>query len=108
MASVNLTTATVSGSIIEGESFEFTISSAQGIDVTITGKDQEGSTDSWFTTNPATITKGSTSVTVTAAQITPPGEYVTYLVAGMNVDDAAHIVVGDSMPARERHERKAS
>jgi len=102
MATVNLTTATVSGDIKDPETFEFTISSAQGNDVTITRKDEVGATDSWFTPNPATITKGGTSVTVTAAQVTPTGEYVTYIVGGMNVNDAAHIVVGDSMPARER------
>ena len=51
---------------------------------------------------------GDTSVTVTAAQITPLGQYVTYIVGGMNVSSAAHIVVGDSMPGLERRERKAS
>jgi hypothetical protein len=102
MATVNLTTATVTGDIKVPDTFEFTISSAQGNDVTITGEDEERATDSWFTPNPAKITKGDTSVTVTAAQVTPTGEYVTYIVGGMNVNDAAHIVVGDSMPARER------
>jgi hypothetical protein len=107
MATVNLTTATVSGSIKDPEDFEFTISSAQGNDVTITGKDQVGATDSWFTPNPAKIVSGNTSVTVRAAQVTPIGQYVTYIVGGMNVSGAAHIVVGSEMPARER-ERKAS
>jgi hypothetical protein len=108
MATINLTTATVTGSIVDGEPFEFTISSAQGTNVTITGKDEVGSTDSWFTPNPATIVKNTTSVTVTAAQTTPIGEYVTYVVTGMNVNDAAHIVVGAQMPGGQRHERKAS
>ena len=108
MPTVNLTTATVSGDIKDTETFEFTISSAQGNNVTITVKDEVGSTDSWFTPNPATITQGDTSVTVTAAQITPLGQYVTYIVGGMNVSSAAHIVVGDSMPGLERRERKAS
>ncbi len=107
MATVNLTTASVSGSIIDGESFEFTISSANPNDVTITGRNEVGAEDSWFTPSPATITRGNTSVTVTAAQITPTGQYVTYIVGGMLTSSAAHIVVDSTMPARE-HERKAS
>jgi hypothetical protein len=102
MATVNLTTATVTGGIEAGHTFEFTISSANANAVTITGKDEVGATDSWFTPNPATITAGNTSVTVTAQQATPIGQYVTYIVGGMLTSSAAHIVVGDSMPSRER------
>ena len=97
MGTINLTMGSSEGTFTVDESVTFTISSAQTINVTITGKDQQGSTDSWFTPNPATILAGKTSVSATAAQVTPIGEYVTYMVTGMNVPGAAHVHVGSSM-----------
>jgi hypothetical protein len=102
MATVYIDTATTSGSFIDGQNFDFQISSSQTGDVTITGRDQEGGNDSWFTPDPATIPGGSTSVTVKAQQITPIGEYVTYLVGNRNTNGNAHIVVGDSMQEQRK------
>lgn len=108
MATVYLDTGTSSGAFTSGHTFNFEISSPQALPVTITGRDEEGANDSWFTPNPATITAGNTTVTVTAQQVTPTGQYVTYLLGGRNASQAAHIVVGSSMPGLEHHERKAS
>jgi hypothetical protein len=105
MATVYLDTGTASGTFTSGHGFNFEISASQTIDVTITGRDQEGSDDSWFTPNPATITAGNTTVTVTAQQITPTGQFFTYVVGGRNTSGNAHVVVGSSMHA---HEKKAS
>ena len=106
MGSVNLTVGTSSGSFTVDENFTFTISSAMTGDVKIYGRNAQGGSTAWFSPDPATITAGSTSVTVDAEQISPAGSYFTYTVTGMNTTTNAHIVVGDSMPARER-ERKA-
>jgi hypothetical protein len=106
MGSVNLTAGTASGTFTEDQNFTFTISSAVADDVKIYGRNAQGGNSAWFSPDPATIPAGSTSVTVEAVEISPPGSYFTYAVTGINVTAAAHIVVGDSMPARE-HERKA-
>jgi hypothetical protein len=103
MASVNLTTATVSGTITSGHTFEFTISSATTNDVTITGKNNLGGNSSWFSPNPATIPAGSTSVTVTAGSPTSGSNYDTYIVGGMLVSSEAHIQVGSAFPAAPAH-----
>ncbi|MGB2604660.1 MAG: hypothetical protein WBC78_13765 [Candidatus Sulfotelmatobacter sp.] len=107
MGSVNVTAGTSSGSFTVDENFTFTISSAMTGDVKIYGRSAQGGSTAWFSPDPATITAGSTSVTVEAEQISPAGSYFTYIVQGMIVNSAAHVVVGDSMPARER-EKKAS
>jgi len=102
MGSVNLTAGTASGTFTEGHDFTFTMSSALGNPVYIYGKDAQGGGTAWFSPDGAEIPTGSTSVTVEAVQISPAGSYFSYTVGGMNVNAAAHIVVGDSMPARER------
>ena len=102
MASVNLTTATVSGSITSGHTFEFTISSAAENDVTITGRNNLGSNFSWFSPDPATISTGQTSVTVTAGSPTTGTNYDTYVVGGMIVSGEAHIQVGSAFPAHAK------
>jgi hypothetical protein len=102
MASVNLTTATVVGSITSGHNFEFTISSAAGNDVTITGKNDQGGDLSWYSPNPATITAGQTSVTVTAGSATTGLHYDTYVVGGINVSGEAHVTVGSAFPAHAK------
>lgn len=98
MASVNLTTATVLGTITSGETFEFTISSAVTNNVTITGRNMQGGNLSWFTPNPATITTGQTSVSVTAGSPTSGTNYDTYIVGGMNVTSEAHVHVSSAFP----------
>lgn len=110
MGSINLTTGTASGDFKVGEPFTFTISSANPVVVTITGRDDDGKDYAWFTSNPypAKIPIGQTSVSATPTEEVSVPDYFTYLVTGMNIPGNAHIVVGDSMPARERHERKAS
>jgi hypothetical protein len=107
MGSVNLTAGTASGTFTEGHDFTFTISSALTNNVYIYGRTAQGGSTAWFSPDPAEIPAGSTSVTVEAVQISPAGSYFTYIVTGMNLSAAAHIVVGDSMQARE-NEKKAS
>jgi hypothetical protein len=107
MGSVNLTAGTASGTFIEGEDFTFTISSALTNPVYIYGRNAQGGSNAWFSPDGAEIPTGSTSVSVEAVEISPAGSYFTYTVGGMNVNAAAHIVVGDSMQAREG-EKKAS
>lgn len=107
MGSVNLTAGTASGTFTDGEAFTFTISSTLGNPVYVYGRNAQGGSTAWFSPDGAEIPTGSTSVSVEAVQISPAGSYFTYTVGGMNINSAAHIVVGDSMPAHE-HERKAS
>jgi hypothetical protein len=103
MASVNLTTVTVVGTITSGHPFEFTVSSAAENDVTITGRNDLGGNSSWFSPNPATILAGQTSVTVTAGSPTTGSNYDTYVVGGMVVSGEAHIQVGSAFPAAPAH-----
>ena len=104
MGSVNLTEGTASGTFKDGENFDFKISSAVANDVTITGKDENGGSTAWFSSDPypAKIPAGSTSVTVEAVMVSAPGTYFTYIVTGINVTEHAHIQVGSSMHAHAK------
>jgi hypothetical protein len=99
---VNLSTGSVLGTILDGETFDFILPSAATATITITGRNEQGGATSWFSPNPATIPSGSRSVAVTAAIISQPGTWFTYIVAGMNSAQNVHIVVGAAMPASEK------
>jgi len=102
MGSVNVTAGTASGTFTDGVNFTFTISSALANPIYIYGRDAGGGSNAWFSPDGAEIPTGSTSVTVEAVETSPANSYFTYTVSGMNISSAAHIVVGDSMPAEER------
>jgi hypothetical protein len=76
--------------------FSFQCIPAPTTQVTITGSPQF-----WFSPNTANLQAGQTSVQVTATAESPAGGW-NYILTGMNEPYAAHIVVGDSTPAREK------
>ncbi len=91
---VNLTTGKIIGSIRLNSPFEFILTSPAPQDIQITGEDDEGSPLEWFSTDPATITKGSTSVTVTAIEASSGEDpFFTYGVTGIVGAENVHIVV---------------
>jgi hypothetical protein len=91
---VNLTTGKIIGTIRVNSPFEFIVTSPAPQDVKITGEDDEGSPLEWFSTDPATIAKGSTSVTVTAVEACSEEDpFFTYGLTGMDGADNVHIVV---------------
>jgi hypothetical protein len=91
---VNLTTGKVIGSIILNSPFEFIVTSPAPEDIQIAGEDEEGSPLEWFHTSPATIPKGSTSVTVTAIEACSEEDpFFTYGLTGMEGPENVHIVV---------------
>jgi len=99
---INLNTGVVNGAILDGETFEFVLTSNAPNTITITGRNEQGAGTSWYSPNPATISTGSKSVTVTAAMISQPGTWFTYIVGGMNAYQNVHIVVGAAMPTEEK------
>jgi|SRR5580692_125896 hypothetical protein len=99
---VNLSTGAVNGTILDGEPFDFTLTSAATATITITGRNEQGGASSWFSPNPATISSGSRSVAVSAAMISPPGTWFSYIVSGMNAAQNVHIVVGAATPTAEK------
>jgi len=92
---VDVSTGKVSfGTLESGQPFEFKIPSALGNDVTITAENSNIQPYQWFTPDPATITKGSTSVNVEATQPSPTDGWLTYSVEGMNVQDTnPHLII---------------
>jgi len=91
---INLTTGKILGSIKLDSPFEFILGSAAAQNIEITGEDDDGNPYEWFSTDPATITKGSTSVTVTATAANSEEEpYFTYGLTGMVGAQNVHIVV---------------
>jgi hypothetical protein len=91
---VNLTTGKIIGSIKLDSPFEFTVTSPAPQNVQITGEDDDGSPLEWFSPDPATITKGTTSVTVTATEATSGEDpFFTYGLTGMVGAQNVHIVV---------------
>jgi len=92
---VDVSTGKVSfGTLESGEPFEFTITSAISNDVTLTALDSNLEPYEWFTSDPATITAGSTSVTVEATEPSPPGSWLTYSVKGINVTTTnPHLII---------------
>ena len=74
--------------------FQFTIPTAAANDITITAANSKIQPYQWFTSNPATIPAGSTSVDVEATEQSPPGLWLTYSVKGMNVTtNNPHIII---------------
>jgi hypothetical protein len=100
---VDVSTGNVSlGDLEIDHNFEFTIPTAITKNVTITPENSSIKPYQWFTPNPATITAGSTSVTVEAVEASPAGGWLTYSVTGMNVQDTnPHIVVSDGIQAEK-------
>jgi hypothetical protein len=91
---INLTTGAIIGSIRLDFPFEFIVDSPAPENVEITAEDDEGSPLEWFTPDPATIKKGTTSVTVTATEACSEEDpFFTYQLAGMEGADNVHIVV---------------
>lgn len=100
---INLNNGVASGEFKNGCPFVFTISDAVDNDVTITGLNDLNQSCEWFSPDPATIDQGSTSVTVTATLASSDEDpWYTYSVTGMAYTENVHIVVGDSMDAREK------
>jgi hypothetical protein len=91
---VNLTTGKIIGSIKLDSSFEFIVTSPAPESVDVTGEDDEGSPLRWFSPDPASIPKGSTSVTVTATEACSDEDpFFTYGLTGMLGAENVHIVV---------------
>lgn len=91
---VNLTTGAIIGSIRLNFPFEFIITTPAPENIEITAEDDEGSPLEWFSPDPATIKKGSTSVTVTATEACSDEDpFFTYGLTGMVGADNVHIVV---------------
>jgi hypothetical protein len=91
---VNLTTGEIIGSIRLNSPFEFIVTKPAPQNVKVTGEDDEGSPLPWFSPDPATIPKGSTSVTVTATEACSDEDpFFTYGLTGMVGADNVHIVV---------------
>jgi hypothetical protein len=94
---INLTTGKILGSIKLDSPFEFILGSAATQNIEITGEDDDGNPYEWFSSDPATITKGSTSVTVTATASSSEEEpYFTYGLTGMVGAENVHVVVSAS------------
>ncbi len=94
---INLTTGSIIGSIKLNFPFEFVITSAAPNDIQITGSDNEGSPYQWFDGDPATISQGTTSVTVTATVATSAEEpYFTCGISGMAGAANVHVIVSSS------------
>jgi len=89
---VNLSTGTVIGTVKLNQTFEFILPSPATQAITITGYDQNGNTCAWFSPDPATISVGSTSVTVTA--VLDSDSWYTYKLSGMVGATNVHIHVG--------------
>lgn len=91
---VNLSTGKIIGSIKLDYEFEFILGSAATQNIEITGEDDDGNPYAWFGPDPATIAKGSTTVTVTATTASSQQEpYFTYKLSGMVGAQNVHIVV---------------
>jgi hypothetical protein len=88
--------------------FNFQCIPAPTNQIKITGIDAGGNQTNWFSPNPAYLDAGSTDVLVTAQAGSPIDGWWSYGLEGMVQGAAPHIVVGSSVPGRERHERKAS
>lgn len=99
---VDVSTGRVSfGPLEDGESFEFTIPTPSGNDITITAENSNIQPYGWFSPTPAKIPAGSTSVTVEATESSPVGGWVTYSVRGMNVTtNNPHIIIDDGDAAK--------
>jgi hypothetical protein len=84
----------VLGTLEVNQPFEFTIPSAASTNITVTAQNSNVQPYQWFTPDPATITAGSTSVTVEATEASPPAGWLTYSVKGMNVTtNNPHLII---------------
>jgi hypothetical protein len=95
---INLTNGQILGSIRLNYPFEFILGSAAPNDVEIIGENSQGSDYAWFSPDPATLTQGSTSVTVTATAATnAQNPWFTYRLSGMTGAQNVHVVVSATM-----------